>query len=177
SHASEPRVRNNRKGPRHAVISMNRPLRFSLDKFIRRGAMTVTTASGESFTCGDGTGEPVAIRFLTHEAERRILLNPELALGEAYMDGSFVVEQGNIADALGILFDQPDILPSLAKVRWWARFLIRHAKQFNPRRRARSNVAHHYDLDGRLYALFLDSDWQYSCAYFETPDTDLDDAQ
>src|SRR6185312_17434018 len=135
SHASEPRVRNNRKGPRHAVISMNRPLRFSLDKFIRRGAMTVTTASGESFTCGDGTGEPVAIRFLTHEAERRILLNPELALGEAYMDGSFVVEQGNIADALGILFDQPDILPSLAKVRWWARFLIRHAKQFNPRRR------------------------------------------
>jgi len=177
SHASEPRVRNNRKGPQHAVISMNRPLRFSLDKFIRRGAMTVTTASGKSFTCGDGTGEPVAIRFLTHEAERRILLNPELALGEAYMDGSFVVEQGNIADALGILFDQPDILPSLAKVRWWARFLIRHAKQFNPRRRARSNVAHHYDLDGRLYALFLDSDWQYSCAYFETPDTDLDDAQ
>ena len=156
---------------------MDRLLRFSLDKFIRRGAMTVTMASGESFSCGDGTGEPVAIRFLTLDAERRILLNPELALGEAYMDGSFVVEQGSIADVLGILFDQPDILPDLAKMRWWARFLIRHAIQFNPRRRARNNVAHHYDLDGRLYALFLDADWQYSCAYFETADTDLDDAQ
>ena len=156
---------------------MDRLLRFSLDKFIRRGAMTVTMASGESFSCGDGTGDPVAIRFLTLDAERRILLNPELALGEAYMDGSFVVEQGSIADVLGILFDQPDILPDLAKMRWWARFLIRHAIQFNPRHRARNNVAHHYDLDGRLYALFLDADWQYSCAYFETADTDLDDAQ
>jgi cyclopropane-fatty-acyl-phospholipid synthase len=93
------------------------------------------------------------------------------------MDGTFVVEQGNIADALGVLLDQPDILPDLARVRWWARFLIRHAKQFNLRRRSRNNVAHHYDLDGRLYALFLDADRQYSCAYFETPDTNLDDAQ
>ena len=38
-------------------------------------------------------------------------------------------------------------------------------------------MAHHYDLDGRLYSLFLDADRQYSCAYFETPDTTLDDAQ
>jgi cyclopropane-fatty-acyl-phospholipid synthase len=152
-------------------------LRFSLEKFIRRGAMTVTMASGESFTCGDETGDPVAVRFLTHDAERRILLNPELALGEAYMDGSFAVEQGSIADALGILLDQPDLLPDLARLRWWARFLIRHAMQFNPRHRARDNVARHYDLDGRLYALFLDADRQYSCAYFETPDTNLDDAQ
>ena len=125
------------EGPLVAVISMDRLLRFSLDKFIRRGTMTVTTANGKSFTCGDGTGDPVAVRFLTHDAERRILLNPELALGEAYMDGSFVVEQGSLADVLGILLDQPDILPDWAKVRWWARFLIRHAKQFNPRRRAR----------------------------------------
>jgi cyclopropane-fatty-acyl-phospholipid synthase len=176
-HASEPWVGDNRKGPQHAVISMDRLLRFTFEKFIRRGAMTVTTASGASFTCGDGTGDPVAVRFLTHEAERRILLNPELALGEAYMDGSFIVEQGSLADVLGILLDQPDILPRWAKVRWWARFLVRHAKQFNPRRRARDNVAHHYDLDGRLYALFLDADRQYSCAYFETPDASLDDAQ
>src|SRR5262249_25604274 len=131
----------------------------------------------KSFSCGDGTGNPVAVRFLTHYAERRILLNPELTLGESYMDGTFIVEQGSLADALGILLDQPDILPDWAKVRWWARFLIRHAKQFNPRGRARDNVAHHYDLDGRLYSLFLDSDRQYSCAYFETPDTGLDDAQ
>jgi cyclopropane-fatty-acyl-phospholipid synthase len=34
-----------------------------------------------------------------------------------------------------------------------------------------------YDLDGRLYSLFLDGDQQYSCAYFESADQSLDDAQ
>src|SRR5262249_57185570 len=55
--------------------------------------------------------------------------------------------------------------------------LHRRVKQFNPRPRARRNAAHHYDLDGQLYALFLDADRQYSCAYFETGDQSLDDAQ
>ena len=156
---------------------MDHLLRVLLTKFIRRGSISFTTASGAKFTCGDGTGEPVHARFVTTEVERKILLNPELALGEAYMDGSFVVEQGTIADALSILMGQPDALPRWAKPQWWGRYLGRHFRQFNLRSRARRNVAHHYDLDGRLYSLFLDADRQYSCAYFETPDTSLDDAQ
>jgi cyclopropane-fatty-acyl-phospholipid synthase len=68
-------------------------------------------------------------------------------------------------------------LPRWAKLQWWLRYLVRHAQQFNPRPRSRNNVARHYDLDGRLYSLFLDADKQYSCAYFETPDATLDDAQ
>jgi cyclopropane-fatty-acyl-phospholipid synthase len=106
------------------------------------------------------------------------LLNPELRLGEAYMDGTFVLEQGSIGDALAILLRQERIAPPI-----WAlpgrlvRYLFRRLQQFNPRSRARRNVAHHYDLDGRLYALFLDADQQYSCAYFEDPDQSLDDAQ
>jgi cyclopropane-fatty-acyl-phospholipid synthase len=156
---------------------MDRLLRYFLTQFIRRGTMTFTTANGAKFTCGDGTGEPVAARFLTTDAERRILLNPELGLGEVYMEGTFVVEMGSIADALAILLDQPEILPRWAKLQWWLRYLARHINQFNPRDRARNNVAHHYDLDGRLYSLFLDADKQYSCAYFETPDATLDDAQ
>jgi cyclopropane-fatty-acyl-phospholipid synthase len=139
--------------------------------------MTFTTASGAKFTCGDGTGEPVSARFLTTDAEVRVLLNPELALGELYMEGTFVVERGSIADALAILLDQPEILPRWAKLQWWLRYLVRHARQFNPRGRSKNNVARHYDLDGRLYSLFLDADKQYSCAYFETADTSLDDAQ
>jgi cyclopropane-fatty-acyl-phospholipid synthase len=156
---------------------MDRLLRSFLVKFIRRGSMTFTTASGDRYTCGDGTGEPVHVRFLTADAERRVLLNPELALGEVYMEGSFVLERGSIADALAILMGQPDALPTWAKPHWWARYLIRRIRQFNPRSRSKDNVAHHYDLDGRLYSLFLDSDKQYSCAYFETPDASLDDAQ
>ena len=156
---------------------MDRLLRYFLGQFIRRGTMTFTAASGTTFTCGDGTGPPVSVRFLSRRTERRILLNPELALGEAYMDGTLVVENGSIADALAVLLDQPAMVPSWGRLQWWMRYLARHARQFNWRGRARNNVAHHYDLDGRLYSLFLDADRQYSCAYFETPDATLDDAQ
>jgi len=156
---------------------MDRLLRYFLGQFIRRGTMNFTAASGTKFTCGDGTGRPVEARFMTERTQRRILLNPELALGEAYMDGTFVVENGSIADALAILLDQPEMVPRWAKLQWWLRYFSRHARQFNWRGRAKNNVAHHYDLDGRLYSLFLDADRQYSCGYFETPDTTLDDAQ
>ncbi|MGJ4947032.1 class I SAM-dependent methyltransferase [Bradyrhizobium sp. HKCCYLS20291] len=156
---------------------MDRLLRRLLDHFICRGSISFTTADGATFRCGDGTGVPVAVRFLTREAERRILTNPELALGEIYMDGSFVVEQGSIADFLAIIMSQPAALPDWAKPQWCLRYLIRRLRQLNIRARARRNVAHHYDLDGRLYALFLDADRQYSCAYFETQGSTLDDAQ
>jgi len=156
---------------------MDRLLRHFLRQFIRRGSITFTTASRARFACGDGTGTPVEARFLTTAAEIRILLNPELALGETFVDGSFVIERGSIADTLAILMGQPDVLPGWAKPQWWARYLVRHIRQLNLRGRSRHNVAHHYNLDDRLYALFLDADRQYSCAYFETPDTSLDDAQ
>ena len=93
------------------------------------------------------------------------------------MDGTFVVENGSIADALAILLGQPEMLPRWAKLQWWLRYFGRHVSQFNRRGRAKHNVAHHYDLDGRLYSLFLDADRQYSCGYFETMDATLDDAQ
>ena len=106
---------------------MDRLLRYFLSQFIRRGTMRFTTATGAKFSCGDGTGEPVAARFLTRDAERRVLLNPELALGEVYMDGTFVIENGSIADALAILMDQPEIVPRWARLQWWLRYLVRHS--------------------------------------------------
>ncbi|MGJ4938993.1 class I SAM-dependent methyltransferase [Bradyrhizobium sp. HKCCYLS1011] len=156
---------------------MDRLLRSLLSRFIRRGSIAFTTADGTRFRCGNGMGVPVAARFLTRQAQRRLLMNPELALGEIYVDGSFVVEHGSIADVLATVMDQPDAVPRWAKLQWWLRYLARHLRQFNFRGRSRTNVSHHYDLDGRLYSLFLDADKQYSCAYFETPGTTLDDAQ
>ena len=152
-------------------------LRFLLKTFVRRGTFRVTTSRGTSFTFGDGTGMPVAVRFTTRAAEWGILLDPELRFGESYMDGTFVVEEGSIADVLAIALGQNSDLPHWARPQWLLRYLYRRLQQFNPRRRARQNVAHHYDLDGRLYSLFLDADRQYSCAYFEKPDQSLDDAQ
>jgi len=158
---------------------MDRLLRVALEKLIRAGNLRVTTADGSTFTLGDGSGAPVAIRFTTRAAQRNILIDPELKFGEAYMDGGVVVEQGSIADVLAIALgqDRDGRPPAWARPQWLVRYLYRRLTQFNPRPRARRNVAHHYDLDGQLYALFLDADRQYSCAYFEVPGQSLDDAQ
>ena len=135
-------------------------LRLALDRFIRLGRFRLTTAAGSSFALGDGTGAPVAIRLTKRAAERAILLDPELKFGEAYMDGSVVVEEGSIADVLAVILrQQRDGRPPLfARPQWFIRYLYRRLLQFNPRPRARRNVAHHYDLDGQLYSLFLDAD-------------------
>jgi cyclopropane-fatty-acyl-phospholipid synthase len=154
-------------------------LRVALRNLIRAGNLRVTTARGSTLSFGDGTGSPIAIRFITAAAERGVLLDPEMKFGEAYMDGTLVVEQGSIADVLEVVLGQctGGKPPIWARPQWLIRYLYRRLKQFNPPPRAQRNVAHHYDLNGQLYALFLDADRQYSCAYFETPDQSLDDAQ
>jgi cyclopropane-fatty-acyl-phospholipid synthase len=158
---------------------MDRLLRSAFSSIVKHGQLRVTTASGSTHVFGDGTGEPVAVRFKTKAALRAVLFDPELKLGEAYMDGTFVVEQGTIADFLNVVLKGmrqntrlPWTLPLVV-----ARFLMRKLQQLNRRGRAQRNVAHHYDLDGQLYGIFLDSDRQYSCGYFENPDDTLDDAQ
>src|SRR5262249_7759069 len=156
---------------------MDRLLQFLLKTFIRRGTFRVTTSRGTVFAFGDGTGQPVSVRFASRKAEWAILLDPELKFGESYMDGTFVVEDGTIADVLAIALGQRSEVPHWARLQGLLRYLWRRLSQFNPRPRAKQNVAHHYDLDGRLYSLFLDADRQYSCAYFERPDATLDDAQ
>jgi cyclopropane-fatty-acyl-phospholipid synthase len=157
---------------------VDRLLAWFLGRYIRRGSFTVTTAAGRTYAFGDGSGPPVAVRLTTAQAERAVLFDPELKLGEAYMDGSFVVERGSIADVLAVLLGQErSALPNWVLPARLLRYLLRRLQQFNPRSRARRNVAHHYDLDGRLYSLFLDADQQYSCAYFDSADQSLDDAQ
>ena len=158
---------------------MDRVLQVILRSYIRRGTLRVTTARGTTFEFGDGTGAPVAVRFTCAAAEWAVLLDPELAVGESYMDGTLVVERGSIADFLLLAMSQEQSSkpPFWGRPQWLLRYLWRRLAQFNPRGRARNNVAHHYDLDQRLYALFLDADRQYSCAYFEHPEQSLDDAQ
>ena len=128
---------------------------------------------------GDETGEPIAVRFTTRTAQWGVLLDPELAVGETYMNGTLVIEQGSIAEFLHLAMSQDHSgkPPFWGRLQWLARYLWRRLAQFNPPTRSRRNVAHHYDLDQQLYSLFLDADRQYSCAYFEHPEQSLDDAQ
>ena len=144
---------------------MDRVLQIVLRSFIRHGTLRVTTARGKVLEFGDRTGGPIAVRFTTTAAERAVILDPELAVGEAYMDGTLVIEQGSIADFLSFALSQDHSGKPLpwARTQWLLRYLWRRLAQFNPPTRSRANVAHHYDLDKRLYSLFLDADRQYSC--------------
>ncbi len=158
---------------------MERLLRVALTRFIRTGNLRVSVGDGEPLAFGDGSGPPVAVRFASQRAFTRLFFNPELRLGEAYMNGGFVVETGSLADLLSIVMSQTphDTVPYFARPQAMVRYSRRRLDQFNHKRRSQKNVAHHYDLDARLYSIFLDADRQYSCAYFEGADQTLDDAQ
>jgi cyclopropane-fatty-acyl-phospholipid synthase len=158
---------------------MNGAFRVFLRRLVRTGRLEVVTADGNAETFGDGAGPPLGVKILDGAAERRLMLNPALALGELYMDGRLVLTKGGLYDLLALgarnlagLEGQP-WAQALAK----ARIAIRGLHQRNNRQRAKRNVASHYDLDQRLYNLFLDPDRQYSCAYFEYPGQSLDEAQ
>jgi cyclopropane-fatty-acyl-phospholipid synthase len=156
---------------------MNWLLQAVAGRFILRGNFRVTVPGGRVFTFGDGSGKPVAIRLTTRAALREVLLDPELKFGEAYMDGTLVVEEGTIADVLHVICQNDAEAQRWGRPLYIARYLKRRWQQRNPKPKAQRNVAHHYDLDEQLYSLFLDADRQYSCGYFETPDQSLDDAQ
>src|SRR5580658_6571045 len=114
--------------------AVDRLLKMFLGRFICRGSFTVTTARGKTYTFGDGSGSPVAVRFATPEAQRAVLFDPELKIGETYMDGTFVVEQGSIADVLQILLGQERMeAPAWASPFRWMRYLLKRLQQFNLR--------------------------------------------
>jgi cyclopropane-fatty-acyl-phospholipid synthase len=158
---------------------MDRILRAVFSRIVRRGSLELTSTGGKRFTVGDGTGVPLAIRFTRRASELRVVFDPQLRFGEAFMDGGFVVEQGSIYDVLLLLMGnlKGATAPGFAAALDWVRYGERRFRQFNPIDRAHRNVEHHYDLDARLYGLFLDADRQYSCAYFETVDSSLEEAQ
>ena len=156
-----------------------RIVRGIFSSIVKKGSLEIAIGYRPPFIVGDGTGETTRIRFKNRLALSRSLINPELRFGEAFMNEGFVIERGDIAGLLDLLLRQTGSAAPTPTA-WFfdkSRYLFRRIEQFNPRGRARKNVHHHYDLDGRLYSLFLDADKQYSCAYFETPDQSLDDAQ
>jgi cyclopropane-fatty-acyl-phospholipid synthase len=154
-------------------------LRSFFEHIVARGALEVETASGCRFMVGDRADNPVAMRFVDQAAARELLLNPSLALGELYVEGRLIVTRGSLYDLLDLIASNLawQIPPGIARARERLRTTLRMLRQRNTKRRAAHNVAHHYDLDGRLYDLFLDADRQYSCAYLEHPHQSLEDAQ
>lgn len=151
----------------------------TLQRLIRVGQLTLIDAQGTTHVFGRPPGPEVTIRLADRRLLWKLALLPDPTLGEAVMDGRLTVEQGSIYDlvdlcAANVASAMPGLVPKLV---YAGDLLLRRLHQFNPVRRSRQNVAHHYDLDGRLYDLFLDRDRQYSCAYFVRPGMDIDEAQ
>lgn len=156
-----------------------RMLSHLLQQMIRAGTLEVTDAHGARHRFQGGPGPESAIRFHDPSLHWRLAIHPRLALGEAYMDGRLTIERGDLygfVDLCALNYNGFAGHP-LAKLGAGLGWITRRLKQVNPIARARRNVAHHYDLSDELYALFLDNDRQYSCAYFASEDDTLDHAQ
>jgi cyclopropane-fatty-acyl-phospholipid synthase len=157
---------------------MFRLLDILLHRIVRSGSLTFIDAGGSAHRYGDGCGSSVVVRIADKRLERHLVLDPQLALGEGYMQGRLEMVEGRIYDFLDLLLSniqrQPE--PGWTRGLVVARYLVRRLLQFNPSGRAQRNVAHHYDINGAIYDLFLDRDQQYSCGYF-TEGASLEEAQ
>ena len=150
-----------------------------LEKLITRGQLVVTDWLGMTRRYGDGTGKPVHIHINSSQAARAIAMFPDLKFGEAYMDGGLELKSGSIYELVELATRNTWQSENrvMQQAFYTARKLLRRLHQHNPVGKAKENVAHHYDLSRGLYGLFLDADWQYSCAYFEEPGISLEEAQ
>ena len=152
-----------------------------LKKMIHVGSLTVIDAGGRRHVFeGTEPGRACTIRLHDPALHHRLLVNPKLGLGEALMDGTLTIEDGEIYDFVALCAQNlgwGDPEHWLARIDQAFRRLYKRIAVYNPVPRSRRNVAHHYDLSDRLYELFLDNDRQYSCAYFTSPAVDLDEAQ
>ena len=159
-------------------------MRAVLDGILRRlitfGRLTVIWPDGSNSIYQGKEGPVAAFHLRDQRTIRRIVLNPTLAFGEAYMDGTLSVDGSSIYDVLNVMLSNLERNPTghpAVRLRERLDGVVRRLVQYNPAGRARRNVAHHYDLNGRLYSLFLDRDRQYSCGYFPRGDETLEEAQ
>lgn len=147
---------------------------------IHKGSIKLTEPDGkvEVFD-GEEPGPHLAIRITDPKFDWKLARNPELAVGEAYMDGRLIIEDGDVYSLFDLYFrNKPNFDRTPLQMFW--QNLYRHLRRFrqhNPISRARANVQHHYDIGNKLYRMFLDPDMQYSCGYFPDGDESLRDAQ
>jgi cyclopropane-fatty-acyl-phospholipid synthase len=156
------------------------PLDRLLGRLIRHGNLTVVDATGKRYAFGDEASTPaVTVRLTDPRLPWKLALNPKLRVGEAYVDGTLIVEQGTLRDFLAIVLvsqaiaTDPARTPMIRK----AERIYRTKDVINRLRRAERNARHHYDIGEVLYELFLDADMQYSCAYWTDGVTSLEEAQ
>ena len=150
-----------------------------LERIITIGRLRVIDAGGALHTFQGSRGTSATIRLHDPALHWKLVVRPRLYLGEAFMDGTLMIEEGSLYDLIDLFAVNLEAMPEglLQRLLNGSFDPLRRVHQFNPLPRARQNAAHHYDLSDQLYELFLDRDRQYSCAYFHDSGDDLDIAQ
>lgn len=151
----------------------------SLRKIVRYGSLTVIDVKGGKHVFSGEGGGSVTIRLKDPRLHYRLFHNAQIALGEAYTDGTIVLEKGSISEFLDICLANQRTLDNTFLQKALGVFRKMHSvfRTYNPVNAAQRKVAHHYDLRDELFDLFLDSDRQYSCGYFKNVSDDLEMAQ
>ena len=150
-----------------------------LKQIIQKGCLEITFSNGKVEKFGKPSDELISAKFLTRDLPRKLILNTDLALGEAYSDGTLIIDDDNLFGFLKVLATNAANIPD----HWLLRLVALRQSAFkkiiqrNKLLGSKENVAHHYDLSPKLYDLFLDKDKNYSCAYFNKFSDTLDQAQ
>ena len=151
-----------------------------LRKLIKIDGFEFVDANNRSHIIGKPKKEkPIRLKILDKSLHWKLLINPDLYLGEGYMDGSIVIENGTLTEFLDIALKNVGREPtnSITNVIGRFRRVYKYLTNFNLIGKSKENVAHHYDISEKFYDLFLDEKRQYSCAYFKNEDDTLEIAQ
>lgn len=150
----------------------------NLNHHITKGHLILQFPNGQMESFGDHKLPLVKIAIQSNKWLRSIFINPDLQLGEAYMEGGLVIEQGSLYQLLDLCWQNRLVDPNNGKTPIsFLRMMARSIHQFNSERKAKKNIACHYDIGNQLYSLFLDEDMQYSCAYYKDDTVSLGEAQ
>ena len=159
---------------------MNTSLKNFCESLFKEDGFILVDANSKEYKIGKPKKDiPIKLKILDKSLHYKLLLLPDLYLGEAYTNGSAVIENGSITDFLEIAMknigrgETNIYAKTIKKVFGTYRYLT----NFNFINRSKSNVAHHYDISEKLYDLFLDENRQYSCAYFKNDNDSLETAQ
>ena len=151
-----------------------------LNNLFKKGGFVLIDANSKKYIIGSpDKSKPLTLKLLNKDLHYKLLINPDLYFGEAYMDGSLVIENGSISEFLELAFQNigRGEINSFGYILKKIKGTFRYLTNFNFVKRSKENVAHHYDISDDLYEIFLDSKRQYSCGYFKNDDDTLETAQ
>lgn len=152
-----------------------------LRRLIKTGDLTVIDAENNKHRYNASPSPKAVIRLHDKALEREILLQPDPAVGDAYMDGRLTIEEGDLIDFILLAFENSHRagwnFGGAAMGKRMLASVMRGVHTWNSKRAARTNISRHYDIKSDLYELFLDDERSYTMAYFPTGKETIEQAQ